>query len=268
MQFIYAFYHLLAATIQSFRTLMWKVALFIGIKKVRIKPFPGFSFTALNKGFVTQLVYEQQPLGRFRRSFEYKVFNFISNTLKPGDIAVDIGGNVGVLTLFMSRLVGSQGHVFTVEASPRNAAILKENIRLNNIENVTLINHAVSEVPQQVFMKSPTAVHNDALLIMSEEYSADAEVVDALPFDQIAKQWGIDKVKMVKIDIEGAEIFFFKGAKAFLQTNKPIIIFESLQVYTKRFNYSVTDVLFLLEEMGYHLEQIDIETWYAIPSID
>jgi FkbM family methyltransferase len=184
--------------------------------------------------------------------------------LDEGDKAIDIGANVGIITMFMSQIVGKKGHIFAIEASPSNSIILQQNINLNNLDNITLINRAVAEKERQVFMLSPQNTYNDALLVMNESPKPLSEEVQALPFDEIAKEWQIGKSKLIKVDIEGAEIFFFEGAQNYLKMYKPILIFETLQSYTRRFDYSVVDVLLLLRGFGYHVEQIDIETWIAL----
>jgi FkbM family methyltransferase len=265
MLFLHAFFHLYAALIQSLRSLFWKILIILQSNFCIIRPYPHFKFKVKLKGFVTYLVFINQPLRYFRKSFEYKVFKFIHQHLKPGDIAVDVGANVGLITLFMSEIVGNAGRIYAIEASYKNAKTLKENLFLNNKQNVHIINHAVSDKEMMVYMKSPITGYNDALLIMDDKESLNSEPVRALSFDEIVKQWEILNVKLIKIDIEGAEIFFFKGAINYFRFNKPILIFETLETYCQRFNHSVIDVLVLIRAFGYHIEQLDIETWVAWP---
>jgi FkbM family methyltransferase len=235
----------------------------VGVRSISIFPFPGYKFNVLRSGFVTKLVFCNSWFKPFKRSFEYKVFSKIESAVSTGDHVVDIGANVGILTLFMSRLVGENGKVYSIEASNRNLELLIENIKLNNVENVIPINYAVSNKKGILYMTSPGEKYNDALLISSNTETINSEKVESLPFDLIAEMYNIKNVKFIKIDIEGAELLFFSGASNFLKKNRPDLIFECLEPYTNRFGHSVIDVLEYLIKLGYHLVQIDQETWYG-----
>lgn len=264
--FLRAAFHFYVAIIQNLQTLFWSVAKVLNIKNVLLKPFPNFKFRANLKGYVAFLVYSHQPLRFFKRSFEYKVFNFIHENTVEGDIVVDVGANVGMISLFMSSIVGKRGKVFSIEASNKNIEILNKNIEVNKINNIIIINHAVSDSEKNVFMKTPKGGYNDALLIMADSADDNAgEPSQSLTFDKIVEVWGINNVKLIKIDIEGAELLFFKGAENFFRNNKPFLIFETLDTYCERFGYSSIDVLLVLQSWGYKVKQLDIETWVAYP---
>src|SRR5260370_7902570 len=65
--------------------------------------------------------------------------------LRPGDGFVDVGANIGALSLAASSIVGQNGHVFAVEAHPRTVEYLRGNVRLNEAENVRIIHAAVGD---------------------------------------------------------------------------------------------------------------------------
>ena len=73
----------------------------------------------------------------------------IKINVKRGDIALDLGANIGYHTLILSKLVGKTGKVFAFEPAPENAALIRENIKINNIKNVVVIEMAVSDKKQK-----------------------------------------------------------------------------------------------------------------------
>ena len=64
--------------------------------------------------------------------------------IRPGDVFLDIGANVGFFTILGARLVGDSGSVVAFEPEPRNVAALRDNVALNDFANVTVVAAAVS----------------------------------------------------------------------------------------------------------------------------
>ncbi len=80
--------------------------------------------------------------------FEPYETTLIESVVKPGDVVLDIGANIGYYTLIFARLVGEQGRVYAFEPDPTNFQLLKKNIRANGYHNVVFINKAVAEVSE------------------------------------------------------------------------------------------------------------------------
>ena len=79
-------------------------------------------------------------------SKEKKVFE---KNISKGDIVVDVGAHIGTHTLTFARIVGDKGTVFAFEPDPRNFEILRKNIKINNYQNVTLVNKVVSDKDEE-----------------------------------------------------------------------------------------------------------------------
>ena len=58
--------------------------------------------------------------------------------IKPGDVIVDVGANIGIFTVIASKLVGSHGRVVAIEPNSESAKRLERNIALNSLNNVTV----------------------------------------------------------------------------------------------------------------------------------
>ena len=77
--------------------------------------------------------------------WEPSITRFVNNRLRPGDLFVDIGANVGYYALLAAKRVGPSGAVVAIEASPSIACRLRENIALNGFTNIEVVEAAVSE---------------------------------------------------------------------------------------------------------------------------
>src|SRR6185312_8497302 len=77
-------------------------------------------------------------------TFETAELRFIQERLRPGDVFVDIGANGGIYTVIAAKKVGASGRVLAFEPGPRNLELLKRNLALNGLTNVTIVPKAVS----------------------------------------------------------------------------------------------------------------------------
>lgn len=77
--------------------------------------------------------------------YEYEVRTLVENSLKAGDIFLDIGANIGYMTLLAANKVGDKGRVFSFEPNPDVLPYLQENVRFNKLGNTTIENSAVSK---------------------------------------------------------------------------------------------------------------------------
>lgn len=142
---------------------------------------------------------------RFFGVWEPDISATFQDILNPGDLVVDIGANVGYYSLLASRLVGPSGQVVAIEASPRIAEKLIANLELNQTKNVRLEQVAVSDRPQLLTLYSgPDDNWGRTTTIASRNLREDG-IVEALPLEKILTPGEISRVRLLKIDIEGAE---------------------------------------------------------------
>ena len=106
----------------------------IGKFKMRIKTKEGGIHADLRK-MKPDSVKEREP----------ELLSTIKNEVKPGFVAIDLGANIGYITLLLSDLVGKNGKVFAIEPEPENFQILKYNLDINKIKNVECLNLAINE---------------------------------------------------------------------------------------------------------------------------
>jgi FkbM family methyltransferase len=159
-----------------------------------------------------------QEYGEFSEG-EVELFRSI---LRPGDIALDIGANLGAHTIAMARLVGSTGFVFAVEPQRVLFNILCGNIALNELVNVKAFPFALGRA-------------SGATRIRPLDYSASGnfggisvggeqgDIVPVVTLDQV----GLPKARFIKIDVEGMELDVLLGAKEVLARDRPVLYVEN-----------------------------------------
>ena len=147
--------------------------------------------------------------------------------LRPGDVFIDAGANIGVYTVIAARLVGPAGRVIAVEMMPDTASRLEENILINGLNNVTVVRQALSDVAG----KSVTATvepgkHGQAsIAAVSQEPKSGSATVTTTTLDIIAAD--VNHVRLVKLDLEGVELQALQGAGDLLRRSDEVV-FESL----------------------------------------
>jgi FkbM family methyltransferase len=130
----------------------------------------------------------------------------IERILSLGDVCVDIGANVGYDTLLASKLVGSQGTVIAIEASPSIFNLLSRNVRENGgTGNIRLVQKAVSNAPGVLNLYSgPPGNRGQTTTIAGRDFQFET-TVEAAALDQILTAEERSRLRLIKMDIEGAE---------------------------------------------------------------
>jgi len=127
---------------------------------------------------------------------------------KEEDCVIDVGAGVGEELLIFSRLVGEKGKVFAIEAHPKTFKALQVNCKLNNINNATLLNVAVSDKPGRIFIEG---ARNALVNKVNNIEVPDATEVEAITIEQLVDRHGISRINFMKVNIEGAEQLLIKG---------------------------------------------------------
>ncbi len=144
--------------------------------------------------------------------WEPHMTGWLQRRLRPGDTFVDVGANIGYFSLLASRLVGSEGHVVAIEASPVFHQSLLRNVRLNGRHNVRAINTAVSgkrELLEFVLASDRNLGANS--IVPYDGPAASTFEVEARPLTEVLTATEIAAARVIKIDVEGAEGSVVRG---------------------------------------------------------
>jgi FkbM family methyltransferase len=177
-------------------------------------------------------------------TYELEKRVLFSKYVKPGFVVYDVGANVGYYSLLDSVLTGMEGKVFSFEPLPENISYLKKHIELNKIENISVVENAVSnEVTNLRFI----ATDNRSMSHISNEGEIEIETTS---LDEFIKD-GNPLPDLIKMDIEGAEYDALLGAKEILKSVKPVIFLATHS------NELRAKCIKLLIENGYTITPID-----------
>jgi FkbM family methyltransferase len=146
-------------------------------------------------------------------AWEPNLSEFLTERLRPGDVFVDVGANIGYFTLLASRVVGPTGSVVACEASPDAARQLRRNLQLNGFSNVRVVAVAVHRDERDLVLhagspgNSGTATTTTAL----PGSTGRSILVRAQPLAKILKPEELSRLRVIKIDIEGGEFDALHG---------------------------------------------------------
>jgi FkbM family methyltransferase len=151
-------------------------------------------------------------LGTYEQDKQRAIGRFV----RPGDIVFDIGAQAGFFSLLLARLVGETGTVIAFEPSPTQCSMLLRHVALNHLENVRVVQAAVSDRPGLACFTVDRGVTMNAL--------ADAQPAGPLTVATVA----LDAVDLpapalMKIDVEGAESRVLAGARDLIRRRRPIV---------------------------------------------
>jgi FkbM family methyltransferase len=148
--------------------------------------------------------------------------NLLSTLVKKDDTILDIGANIGLMTIPFSKMVGSNGKVFSFEPQSKIYYILCSNIVINNLNNVESHNIAIGDSNQPLFL--PNIDYNKSNNFGGISLSNMGEIkIQQIKLDDIS----FEKLNLLKIDVEGMEINVLNGAKETLNKHRPILYIEN-----------------------------------------
>jgi FkbM family methyltransferase len=179
--------------------------------------------------------------------------NLIRQLLRPGDSFADVGANIGYFSLLGAQLVGPEGKVYAFEANARTFALFEANLALNRAANVTPHLVAVGEAPGTVWIAHEEEGNAGADFTVSEDPGHGA----AVPVSRLDSLIADPRLRLIKLDIEGAEAKAIRGADALLwRAAAPDLIFEFTPAFLARGGDNPAELLTFLGSRGYRLQQI------------
>lgn len=178
-------------------------------------------------------------------SYEYVKRIVFERTVRENSVVFDVGAHVGFYTLLASVLVGPRGRVFAFEPFAANLVYLKEHLRLNNIDNVMVVEAAVSEKCGMTFFdEGPSSS-------MGHISPSGRLQVGTVAIDELVARRELPVPDYIKMDIEGGEGLALSGAKSTLAQFHPTIFLAT------HGNSVHQECCRLLHSLDYELQPID-----------
>jgi FkbM family methyltransferase len=199
--------------------------------------------------------------------WEPNVSAVFSRRLARGDVCVDIGAHIGYFTLLASRRVGPQGHVYAFEPSPTNFRALRSNVERNDAANVTALQVAVGPTPQRALLVEGPGTNTgratlSPVLVARASAGRPEATVEVRPVTADLPAVDLERIRVVKIDVEGYELEVLKSLEAVFELSRPLTVFIELTPGWTGDDDPAAYVDDLRSRHGFDLEKL--ETGYSV----
>jgi FkbM family methyltransferase len=201
--------------------------------------------------------------------WEPNLTHWIRRHLRPGDVCIDVGANIGYFSLLASLLVGDSGKVVAVEALPAIFAVLENNLKLNQARNVRAVNCAAWDAEETISIYTQPKDLPGQTTVMpawARQWSLkDKSQIPALPLSAILTPEEIKAARLIKIDVEGAESHVLEGMKALIPECRDDleVIVEITPELLHAEGKSPRDILCFFENCGFHPYRLENDYWLA-----
>ena len=183
-------------------------------------------------------------------AYELATLRLINELVRPGDMVIDVGANIGLMSIRCARL---GARVVSIEADPVIAAKLTSNLALNCLDSVSVVVAAAIDTcdtdsvilhrPDNSAANQGTASLRDLQHLSGEEISVPAITLDSLQ---------LESVRLIKIDVEGAEGLVVCGGWRTIEMSKPFLLFEMSPEYPEGYKF-----IDRLTDLGYSFNRVD-----------
>lgn len=192
-------------------------------------------------------------------SYEKGLLHILEKLVKQGDIIVDAGANIGLISIFCALKVGKNGLVLSLEPHPETFPLLQKNISVNELSQIKAFNKALGSVLGIAKIYSNLQINRGAASLVEFQEDSPSFDISVLPLDDVLREQNISQVNLLKIDVEGFEMEVLKGSNGILSAeNGPILVVECSNTRSN-FNYDMVDLFdFLTVNHGYHIFKFSI----------
>jgi len=178
---------------------------------------------------------------------------YVQQTLRPGMVAVDVGANIGYFSFLMAHLVGRQGRVHAFEPYPGYIDRMCASLAVNDFEQIELHQVALSDRwGTQTLYKGLASARMCRWSHSDPAFSKvhDTVTVACMPFDDYARE-GLDRLDLMKIDVDGHEMKVLQGARGTIERYKPAVVIELYEEALRDAGSSVDEVLDFFDGRGF-----------------
>jgi FkbM family methyltransferase len=164
--------------------------------------------------------------------------------LRDGSTVIDVGANIGDLTIPLSKIVGESGKVYAIESHPDNIHVLCANLALNSIRNTKAIN---------AFVATSKDVDTGSNVWGEFAYVSQSWRTPFLALDSL----DLASCDLIKVDVDGKELDVLQSGEMQIERHRPILYFENdvREASSKLLSYA-------MEKLGYDLY------WHPAPIFD
>jgi FkbM family methyltransferase len=206
-----------------------------------------------------QLIDTSDQMGANLLVGRYRLPAPVAARIQPGDWAVDVGANIGVITSQLCGVVGAAGRVWAFEPVPGNVARLTFLKERNDLAQLEVFPVAVGAEEGSADLGMPPPGRSGWGSITKSWDVAKRVEVPVRPLDAVVAAAGGEgrRVRFVKVDVEGFEPEVVEGATALLRDHRPLVFCEFNDVLLRDRGRSSAELLELFADLGYRPEERD-----------
>ena len=187
--------------------------------------------------------------------FEPEIVEVAKSYIGKDTTVLDIGSNLGQMSLLFSDFVGEGGTVYSFEADDFIFGLLKKNIEVNNRRNIIAIDQAVYNkcgstmfYPVQDFKRFSSYGSYGLSPQANEGRTVETVTIDSLNI--------MTTISFIKVDVQGSDLFALKGAVETINRFRMPIIFEYEVQFQDEFNTSWQDYIDFIDQINYKLDRV------------
>lgn len=184
--------------------------------------------------------------------FETEENSMIAALVEPGDVVFDIGANIGWYTI--NLLLRRQGiDVYSFEPIEPSYKLLLQNLALNGLAADHAYNIGFSDKAgtAKFYFDVECATASSMANLREDEKTVEVECAITRLDDFVAAAPGLKRLDFIKCDVEGAELFVYRGALEAIKRFRPIVFSEMLRKWSKKFGYHPNDIIGLFRGIDY-----------------
>jgi FkbM family methyltransferase len=188
--------------------------------------------------------------------YDCMLHRVLDRLIVPGMTCLDVGANIGDVTLYMARLLNTSGHVFAFEPVPHvYERISKHVIRSGLAERVSVLPIALSNQNGRAdiaFASQEVENQGMASLVNRSNSVVDSHTqIQTATLDSFVKANQVPSIGFIKIDIQGAELLFLEGASQTIEESRPVIAIEVSPEDLAKAGHSPPDIFTFFAKRDY-----------------
>lgn len=229
------------------------------VGRALLRPFHRMQDVRVTSRYAQQLLLPniQEPVGFHLMAdgvYEAEIVEFAVGYLRQGSVFIDVGANIGAITLPVGQHVGPTGKVFALEPSPRVFPYLQTNVSINNLHHVVAQQVALYDVDGVTLPFYEAPADHFGMGSLAPQFDAAPCDVTAMTLDRFVAQTLPRRVDLIKVDVEGYEAHVFRGGQRLLAgDDAPAILFEFCDWAELRAGSQAGEAQQVLADLGYKI---------------
>jgi FkbM family methyltransferase len=198
-------------------------------------------------------------------AFEVKTQKQYLGLLKPGNIVIDVGANIGAHTLPLAAAVGSSGRIIAIEPTDYAFAKLTANSALNQelqariLAIQAMLTDQVSGLAApEIYSSWPLKNEGDIHPLHGGSLKT-CKGAKVTTLDAVVREINLEHIEIMKIDIDGYECAMLRGARETLQRYRPVIVMELAPYVLEEHGGSVDEIVDILKSLNYSIKDADTD---------